>query len=146
MAQCPVGEVSLRCVCFVLKVHSVCLRKLRLHTLLLYSSHALLHLNRPHFRSQSLNEGNSRMTYKNGTFNKAMYARDFILSPLCLPRISPQWHGNRTCHTVRARGYPQGGHQLRPLQDHLSHLRLWEPRHFLLRSCGGALSLSNPQA
>lgn len=65
---------------------------------------------------------------------------------LCLCRLSPQWHSNWTRHIIRARGHPQGGHQLRPLQDNLRHLRLWKPRYFLLRACGGAVSLPDSQA
>lgn len=64
---------------------------------------------------------------------------------LCLCRVSPQWHSNRTRHFIRARGHPQGGHQLRPMQDHLRHLWLRQQRHFLLRPRGGALSLPDSQ-
>lgn len=79
-------------------------------------------------------------------FNGTIKSHLSPLSFLCLCRISPQRHSYRACHVVRAGGHPQGGHQLRPLQDHLCHLWLREPRHFLLRTCCGALSLSDSQA
>lgn len=63
-----------------------------------------------------------------------------------LSRVPPQRNSNGASDCDRTRDDLQGGHQLRPLQNHLSDVRLWEQGHFLLRSCRGAFTVQDPQA
>lgn len=65
---------------------------------------------------------------------------------LSLSRFPPQRDGNGTGNCDRTRDDLQGGHQLRPLQNHLSDMRLREQGHFLLCPCCGAFTVQDPQA
>lgn len=74
---------------------------------------------------------------------KLMWPFPLLLS---LPRLPPQRDSNGASDCNRTRGDLQGGHQLRPLQNHLSDMRLREQGHFLLCPCRGAFTVQDPQA